>query len=118
MPQRRRLHHGWTWVPPLRCHASICNCAVCVLWAQLKGDSLQALLNILGVEVDDHPAPGSFWDDAIAKLSALAKPATLARKPKPWQTGGSSLDDHYRCVGEQFLVIQCAECVGFLHSGV
>ena len=26
------------------------------LWAQLKGDTLQALLIILGVEVDDHPA--------------------------------------------------------------
>ena len=46
--------------PPLRRQAFICNCAVCVLWAQLKGDSLQALLNILGVEVDRHPAFGSF----------------------------------------------------------
>ena len=26
---------------------------------------------------------------------------------------GSSLDDHYRCVGEQFLVIQCAEGVDY-----
>ena len=61
MPQRRRLHHGWTWVtPPVRRQASICCCAVCVLWAQLKG-----------VEVDDHPAFGSYWDDAFAKLSAL-----------------------------------------------
>ena len=30
MPQRRRLHHGWTWVTTLRRQASICNCAVCV----------------------------------------------------------------------------------------
>ena len=37
-------------------YAVVRDCAVCVLWAQLKGDPLQALLNILGVEVDDHPA--------------------------------------------------------------
>ena len=57
------------------------------LWAQLKGDPLQALLNILGVEVDDHlgvlaALSEADWDDAVAKWSALAKPATLALKAK------------------------------------
>ena len=106
MPQRRRLHHGWTWVTPLRRQASISrrtfkeqrygvnacdyavvrNCAVCVLWAQLKGDSLQALLNTLGVEVDDHPV--FLEDDAIAKCPRLpslrrrliSRPLPCARK--------------------------------------
>ena len=45
-------------------YAVVRDCAVCVLWAQLKGDSLPALLNTLGVEVDDHPAISE--DDAIA----------------------------------------------------
>ena len=49
--------------------AVVRDCAVCVLWAQLKGDSLQALLNTLGVEVDDHPAFSE--DDAIAKCPRL-----------------------------------------------
>ena len=59
------------------------------LWAQLKGDPPQELLNILGVEVDDHPRVlaalwDSDWDDGISKWSALAKPA------------GVEVDDHPR----------------------
>lgn len=69
--------------PPEASNFHLQLCSLCSL-AQLKGDSLQALVNILGVEVDDHPAFGSYWDDALAKLSALAKPATLAWKPKRW----------------------------------
>ena len=55
--------------------------------AHLKGDPLQELLNILGVEVDDHPRvlaalSESGWCDAISKWSALAKPATPAQQAK------------------------------------
>ena len=51
------------------------------LWTQLKGDPLQALLNILGVEVDVHARvlatlSESDWDDAIAKWSTPAKAGT------------------------------------------
>ena len=69
MPQRRRLHHGWTWVtPPEASSFHLQLCSLC-LWAQLKGDSLQVLRNILGVEVDDHPAFGSDWDDVSLLLA-------------------------------------------------
>ena len=56
-------------------YAVVRDCAVCVLWAQLKGDSLQALLNILGVEVDDHPALseviGTMQSRSCPRLSSL-----------------------------------------------
>ena len=66
------------------------------LWAQLKGDPLQELLNILGVEVDDHPRvlaalSESDWDDAISKWSALAKPATPAQKAKAVVARGAAV---------------------------
>ena len=53
---------------------------------------------MLLAEVDDHPAFGSYWDDAFAKLFASAKPATLD-------------------VGRQFLVIQCVECLTGIELG-
>ena len=76
------------------------------LWVQLRGDSLQALLNILGVEVVDYPrilvALSKNWDDAIAKWSALAKPATPAQKAKTVVARGAAvLTTTGRHVGEQ-----------------
>ena len=71
------------------------------LWAQLKGDPLQELSNILAVEVDDHPRvlaalSESDWDDAISKWSALAKPATPAQKNQSGGCkGGCSLEYYW-----------------------
>ena len=71
------------------------------LSAQLKGDPLQELLNILGVEVDDHPRvlaalSESDWDDAISKWSALAKPATPAQRAKAvFARGFCSLENYW-----------------------
>ena len=66
------------------------------VWAQLKSDPLQALLNILGVEVDDHPQVVAAlseldWNDAIAKWSALTQPATLAQKEKAVVASGAAV---------------------------
>ena len=80
------------------------------LWAQLKGDPLQELLNILGVEVDDHPRvlaalSESDWDDAISKWSALAKPATPAQRAKAVVARGAAvLKTTGLRVGEQVAV--------------
>ena len=65
------------------------------LWAQLKGDPLQALLNRLGVEVVDHPrvlaaVSESDWGGAIA-VFALAKPATPAQKAKTVVARGAAV---------------------------
>ena len=107
------LHHGWTWVAPLRRQASIsaqnfqratimepmpanmqsfATVQSVFLWAQLKGDSLQALLNILGVEVDNHPALseviGTMQSRSCPRLSSLRR---RLKKPKRWCPGGRSL---------------------------
>ena len=57
-----------------------------LLWAQLKGDSLQALLNILGVEVDDHPA----LSEVIGTMQSRSCPRlpSLRRRLKSQNGGG------------------------------
>ena len=65
------------------------RCIVCSAAAASVG--FWSCVGKRAVEVDDHPAFGSYWDDAFAKLFASAKPATLDG-------------------GRQFLVIQCVEC--------
>ena len=67
-------------------YAVVRDCAVCVLWAQLKGDSLQALLNILGVEVDDHPA----LSEVIGTMQSRSCPRlpSLRRRLKSQNGGG------------------------------
>ena len=80
------------------------------LWAQLKGDPLQKLLYILGVEVDDHPrvlaaVSESDWDDAISKWSAVSKPASPAQKAKAVVAKGTTvLKTTGLRVGEQVAV--------------
>ena len=66
------------------------------VWAQLKGEPLQKLLYILGVEDDDHPrvlaaVSEADWDGAIAKWSALAKPASPALKAKTVVASGAAV---------------------------
>ena len=63
------------------------------LWAQLKGDPLQALLNILGVEVDDHPRVLAALSKVIGTMQSRSGPhlPSLRRrlkKPKRWWPGG------------------------------
>ena len=65
------------------------------VWAQLKGEPLQKLLYILGVEDDDHPrvlaaVSVADWDGAISKWSALAKPASPAQKAKTVVASGAA----------------------------
>ena len=68
------------------------------------------MLNILGVEVDDHPRvlaalSESDWDDAISKWSALAKPATPAQRAKAVVARGAAvLNTTGLRVGEQVAV--------------
>ena len=66
------------------------------LWAQLKGETLQKLLYILGVEDDDHPrvlaaVSETDWDEAISKWSALANPASPALKAKAVVAKGAAV---------------------------
>ena len=66
------------------------------LWAQLKGETLQKLLYILGVEDDDHPrvlaaVSEADWDEAISKWSALANPASPALKAKAVVAKGAAV---------------------------
>ena len=66
------------------------------VWAQLKGEPLQKLLYILGVEDDDHPrvlaaVSEADWDGAISKWSALAKPASPALKAKAVVAKGAAV---------------------------
>ena len=66
------------------------------VWAQLKGEPLQKLLYILGVEDDDHPrvlaaVSEADWDEAISKWSELAKPASPALKAKAVVAKGAAV---------------------------
>ncbi len=69
--------------------------SVCA-WAQLKGEPLQKLLYILGIEDNDHPrvlaaVSEADWDEAISKWSALAKPASPALKAKAVVAKGAAV---------------------------
>ena len=82
-----------------------------LLWAQLKGDSYRRRLSFGCWSWWSSCSFGSYWDDAIAKLSALAKPATPAQKPKRWWPVGRQSWHLHTNVGEQFLVIpMCRVC--------
>ena len=78
------------------------------LWAQLKGESLQKLLYILGVEDDDHPrvlaaVSEADWDEAISKWSALANPASPALKAKAVVAKGAALTTILVCTSQPHL---------------
>ena len=87
------------------------------LWAQLKGDSLQALLNILGVEVDDHLALSEVIG-TMQSRSCLRLPS-LRRRLKSQNGGGQGaavLTTTIDVLVSSFLSPQCAECVDWYRA--
>ena len=78
------------------------------LWAQLKGDPLQALLNILGVDVDVHPRVLVALSEVIeAMQSRTLHLPSLRRRLKSQNgggQGGGSLDNHWLTCCKQVLV--------------
>ena len=66
--------------------------SVCA-WAQLKGEPLQKLLYIFGIEDNDHPrvlaaVSETDWDEAIASGPHLSILRRRLIKPKRWLHGG------------------------------
>ena len=78
------------------------------LWAQLNGDPLQVLLNILGVEVDVHPRVLVDLSEVIGAMQSrnLHLPS-LRRRLKSQNGGGQgsgSLDSYWLTCYKQVLV--------------
>ena len=73
------------------------SCAQSVfLWAQLKGDTLQALLNILGVEVVLAALSELDWDDAIANVIRSCQACDAgSRSQSGVCDGGGSLENNW-----------------------
>ena len=78
------------------------------LWAQLNGDPLQVLLNILGVEVDVHPRVLVDLSEVIGAMqSRYLHLPSLRRRLKSQNgggQGGGSLDSYWLTCYKQVLV--------------
>ena len=78
------------------------------LWAQLNGDPLQALLNILGVDVDVHPRVLADLSDGIGVMQSRSLHVPSLRRRLKSQNGGGqgggSLDSYWLTCYKQVLI--------------